>query len=58
MFFLNIDIFAFYHDNDNKTFNEEFLTPFKLFYVCDTKESSILEEGKGRMTHPYFEEPS
>lgn len=56
MFFLNIDIFVFYYDNDNKMFNEEFLMFFKFFYVCDIKESLILEEGKGCMIYFYFEE--
>lgn len=38
-------MFAFYQDNDKETFIEQFL---KLFYVRKTKQSWILQEGKGR----------
>lgn len=49
MSLLNIDMLPFLrYYNDNKTFNELFLKPFKLFYVRKTKQNWIIEEGKGR----------
>ena len=40
MLLLNIDILTFYHD-DNKAFNEQFLTPFKLFCLRETKKTEF-----------------